>query len=274
MGDARRRKQQLQRGAPDPRDAGRLMDDFPLPPPRTSANPAAVAEQAREIRRLAGLLRHDGAGVRDAKNKLAALGEVITRMALPRLEEGIASFTEAMDEVPAVPIGCARGCDWCCRQPVEVAISEAVAAARILLADPGDPRRAKAAEVAAFDVERRADGAEVPIRPCPFLGPEDGACTIYEARPMACRSYLAPEPERCRLAFAALAEGHTAAEANSYIWPRYLGHAYLAAVCGIAKDAALQSDPVELSAAVAAILAEPGLIERWQAGERVFTPIR
>ncbi len=274
MGDAKRRKQQLQNGAPDPRDADRLMDDFPLPPPRTSADPGAVAEQAREIRRLAGLLRQDGAGVRAAPDKLAALGEVITRLALPRLEEGIASFTEAMDDIPAVPIGCAKGCDWCCRQPVEATIPEAIAAARILLALPADARRAKAAEVAAFDVERRAAGAEVPIRPCPFLGPDDGACTIYAARPMACRSYLAPEPERCRLAFAALAEGRIADEANSYIWPRYLGHAYLAAVCGIARDAALQSDPVELSAAVAAILADPGLVDRWQAGERVFTPIR
>lgn len=274
MGDARRRKQQLGRGAPDPRDADRLMDDFPLPPPRTSADPAAVAEQAREIRRLAGLLRQDAAGVRTARDKLAALGQVIGQMALPRLEEGIRSFTEAMDDIPAVPIGCAKGCDWCCRQPVEATIPEAIAAARILLADQGDPRRAKAAEVAAFDIERRAAGAEVPIRPCPFLGPEDGACTIYAARPMACRSYLAPEPDRCRDAFAALAEGRVSDQANSYIWPRYLGHAYLAAVCGVAKDAALQADPVELSAAVAAILADPGIIDRWQAGEKVFTPIR
>ncbi len=274
MGDAKRRKQQLQQGAPDPRDADRLMDDFPLPPPRTAADPAAVAEQAREIRRLAGLLRQDGAGVRTAGDKLSALGEVITRLALPRLEEGIASFTEAIDEVPAVPIGCAKGCDWCCRQPVEATIPEAIAAARLLLDRPDDERRAKAAAVAAFDIERRAAGAEVPIRPCPFLGPDDGACTIYQARPMACRSYLAPEPERCRLAFAALAEGRIASEANSYIWPRYLGHAYLAAVCGIARDAGLQSDPVELSATVAAIVAEPGLIDRWQAGERVFAPIR
>jgi hypothetical protein len=57
---------------------------------------------------------------------------------------------------------------------------------------------------------------------------------------------------------------------NSYIWPRFFGRALSAALQGLCRDAGVQADSVELSAAVAAIVADPGLVARWAAGEPVF----
>lgn len=76
-------------------------------------------------------------------------------------------------------IACRRGCDDCCRHlslfPVEGAMLAAAVA--------GLP----AAE--AEQVRRRARASR-PDGPCPLL--EDGACLLYEARPLICRTHGMP----------------------------------------------------------------------------------
>jgi hypothetical protein len=77
---------------------------------------------------------------------------------------------------------CARGCSYCCHSRVEVTAPDVFLLARFLRARPDAPRDARLAGASA--------GA------CPLLGPE-GDCTVYEARPLACRRAHSTDASIC-----------------------------------------------------------------------------
>lgn len=69
---------------------------------------------------------------------------------------------------------CRRGCDYCCRH---------------LAAEPQltEPEFARLAPLVTDAMRERAQRLAGPPYECPLL--EDGACGVYEARPIACRTY-------------------------------------------------------------------------------------
>ncbi|MBX3189624.1 MAG: YkgJ family cysteine cluster protein [Labilithrix sp.] len=80
---------------------------------------------------------------------------------------------------------CARGCDHCCRSlPRLPEITEAEWAR--LAAAVAQLGRSTSVEV--VERVRRAASDEAPLV-CPLLDRERGACLVYEARPIACRTY-------------------------------------------------------------------------------------
>ena len=118
------------------------------------------------------------------------------------------------------PLSCRRGCDVCCRsQPVPVAPMEAFALAELVEAMP-EPRRTEirarfADRVARLEAAGLAgiwrtglaesgDAGDADAErfhrlglACPFLE-ADGACGIYEHRPLVCRRYVVSSPaENC-----------------------------------------------------------------------------
>jgi Fe-S-cluster containining protein len=126
------------------------------------------------------------------------------------------------------PISCRAGCGACCRQPVPIARTEAFALREVVEHMP-EPRRSeirarfaeakrRLVEAGLYaklrDLSWAAPDDVEPLAltylqlgiPCPFLEtdgkpptrPEDGGCSIYEDRPIACREYLVTSPaERC-----------------------------------------------------------------------------
>jgi len=125
-------------------------------------------------------------------------------------------------------ISCRAGCGACCRQPVPIARTEAFALRDVVDRMP-EPRRSEIRTRFA-EVKRRLVEAGLHARlrdlswaapadveplalaylrlgiPCPFLETDgkpparlqDGGCSIYEDRPVACREYLVTSPaERC-----------------------------------------------------------------------------
>ena len=85
---------------------------------------------------------------------------------------------------------CRKGCSHCCHIPVAISDIEATFIGRHTGRTPASPSGAmKLQDVSELDEQGRGL-AMARLRPdqspCPFL--EDGACTIYEARPMACRT--------------------------------------------------------------------------------------
>jgi len=93
-------------------------------------------------------------------------------------------------------IRCGKGCSHCCRGPVEIRAHEAVLlveAARELGVEIDRARleRQSGSTVATWRQQPAAD------RACVFLG-ADGACTVYESRPGACRKLLVTsDPALC-----------------------------------------------------------------------------
>jgi Fe-S-cluster containining protein len=86
---------------------------------------------------------------------------------------------------------CRRGCDACCRALARVpeltrSEFELLSAALEALPEPERTGCLRRAEALAEHV--REHGDQGPLT-CPLLDTEAGACRVYPARPLACRSY-------------------------------------------------------------------------------------
>ncbi len=100
----------------------------------------------------------------------------------------------------AVKVDCARGCAWCCFQPVFVNTLELQNLIEFIKVRFTSEKAVQIAERAALknsrvSVMKRAEMLNYKSA-CPLL--EDGACIAYAARPMACRIYLSTSVESCR----------------------------------------------------------------------------
>lgn len=93
-------------------------------------------------------------------------------------------------------IQCGKGCSHCCREAVEIWPQEAVLLAGVvretgMTLDMARLERQSAYTVDTWRQQPMADKA------CAFLG-DDGACTVYESRPNACRKLLVvTDPALC-----------------------------------------------------------------------------
>lgn len=95
---------------------------------------------------------------------------------------------------------CAQACDWCCHQLIVMTNRNdgvaMLAAARAHRSAEAFARleadlRAQHAEISRLSYEE----AEVRQWTCPFL--EDQCCSIYDARPIACRSVFSSDSRCC-----------------------------------------------------------------------------
>lgn len=179
-----------------------------------------------------------------------------------------------MLEAPAS--ACKAGCGWCCHQQVGVSAPEAIRIAVHLRALPEADAKALTTRVA--DVAQRTAGMTTAQRAasklaCPFLG-ADGACTIYAVRPLRCRGLHSIDVEFCIACHDDIDSMRRKLEAGE-LKPVYLEtpeRIYDSALAGVlkalSKGAPKAVVSLELAAAIAALLAQPKLAERWLAGAR------
>ena len=115
------------------------------------------------------------------KLRLSALRRVVDR-------EVNSSALSALIE--GTPITCGgKGCNGCCRGDIKVSGDELEDLLLLMTDEVMDEVLSRADEIE--DLYRRERA------PCPLLG-DDGLCSIYESRPMACRVYqVISPPELC-----------------------------------------------------------------------------
>jgi hypothetical protein len=223
--------------------------------------------------RLAGLARKEGTAMvrresgREVWALVGAVSTALRNVIFTSTDDQLRDLMQLAPGRPALVVECQLGCAHCCYENVQVTIPEAILAAQAL-ADPDDPRRTavfKDVEVAAgLGIEDRF----AMVRPCPFL--VDNACSIYADRPVPCRTLLSPDAKRCEIGLQNALAGLGFGGVLSHTLPTLLGCAFHTALRGICKDLGLQYDIVVLVPAVAAILRDPGIAERWASGEKVF----
>ncbi len=105
----------------------------------------------------------------------------------------------ALAERQKIPVACHKGCQWCCHQAVYANsyelhfLSEKI---KVRFSPENVSKLQERTEIK-FAVSSKMSEEEVAKykSPCPLL--ENGACSIYEARPMACRIYLSTKLETC-----------------------------------------------------------------------------
>ena len=166
------------------------------------------------------------------------------------IEQATASFAA---EDPGV--ACRAGCNFCCHLRVMIFPHEAIALFRHL----GSRMPKEQAQVVRKRVLAREDNA------CAFL--VEGKCSAYEARPSACSGYHSLSKEKCEESY------HNGGNLPAGI-PVLKALTYVAAALdeGMARGlnaANLSATRVELNAAVAALIRNPALIQRWRSGREL-----
>jgi Fe-S-cluster containining protein len=106
-------------------------------------------------------------------------------------------------------IHCKRGCAGCCSLNVRCTLTEAVALAphltdRQIEAIHRHAEKLKQIDHDSSDLKSFLKASRDQVGPCPLLD-ADGACSVYEHRPLACRALLSTmDPHYCTLDFSTL----------------------------------------------------------------------
>jgi hypothetical protein len=174
-----------------------------------------------------------------------------------------ASFEQALAGVE-----CRKGCSFCCRLKVTGTVLEVVRIAAAIGAGRFPDRRSvvlsAADKVAGLDDTQRLAGQV----PCPLL--IEGACSVYEIRPITCRALLSRSVSLCERQFDVSVGTDDNVPVPSPVTPRLLSACLINGQIAALRDLGLPSRPVDLITGLAALERDPNLFVRWLSGEDVF----
>ena len=164
-------------------------------------------------------------------------------------------------------IACKKGCAYCCSSYVVVTAPEVFRIAELVRA--GKASGASAADVRVRAVALRDLGPRERVGAklaCPLLVGTD--CSVYSSRPLTCRQATSLSVAACIEEY----ENTGDPDGRIQISSAHLAHSGNASVALLVAmvAAGLSTQPLELSAALAAVLDDADAEERWLAGEAVF----
>lgn len=174
----------------------------------------------------------------------------------------------------ATPPACTRGCSYCCSVRVSVTVPElmlALAFAREKL--PTEELR-RVRERARENASRTHGTTPLgyPLVDCAFLS-EDGACRVYEARPLACRREHSLDAGDCKSGYENYEPGKDfpiSHDVRAMLLADMTWDSYVNALRAVGVDAT----QYELQEALHIALSDPKAIATWLDGERTFEPAR
>jgi Fe-S-cluster containining protein len=183
------------------------------------------------------------------------------------LAEGLLHSLRSLNP-PEKPAACRSGCAHCCRFQVTVTPPEALALADHLRANTPALAVAELAQRCA-NLARAEHGLDAAgrvrlKRACVFL--QDECCSVYEARPLACRGANATDDAQCARAL----EGE---DINLSIYV-HQANVMKAAARGLNSAADPATGQLALTTAMAIALDDETTATRWLAGEPVFAEAR
>lgn len=158
------------------------------------------------------------------------------------------------------PAACGRGCHYCCRTVVTATAPEILRLARAVKARPDLVARIRTTAAQAIPSNARHSARP----PCPILEAE--VCSLYEVRPLVCRSLLSHSLDACIRIFT-----QDAAEAVPYVRPSMeIRDTVILMLQAALLLAGLPYQQYELIQGLAAALGHDDAEARWLAGEPVF----
>jgi Fe-S-cluster containining protein len=207
--------------------------------------------------------RKDARGARTADTASVRASTVRMYGRLAELQAGVIARK-------GIAVACARGCSYCCHLRVEIRPHEAFVLARHMQEKFDAARRERALARIDANLERIAPLApEQHVRagiPCALL--EDGACSVYEARPAACRKYYSVSVKTCSDAFADTSAPLTGELEDEDV--RLAGNAVALGYAKGLEDAGYDIELRELHYALRKALTEPKAESRYRRGKRPF----
>ena len=184
----------------------------------------------------------------------------------PLMEFVYSSLMAGAEFIAHVPIDCAKGCSFCCRMWVDATPPEAIytvkkmpAEQRQLAMDAVERVCSQTSGVSFFDRLGKVNP------PCSLLDGE-GACSVYESRPIACRTLVSSNVADCKATFL---EGSEAGFPSPKVWLT-LRDSYNTAFEGALIHSGLAYQAHDLNDSLRIALTTPDAEVRWLSGADDF----
>jgi Fe-S-cluster containining protein len=175
------------------------------------------------------------------------------------------NFAAGSKRFANIEVACGKGCSHCCNMWVDASPAEILYLAKTI---PGRQRIDAVKAVSDAMVMTRAMSFEARgrlIKPCPIL--RDGSCSIYSARPLACRAAASVDASVCQRAYIELTD-----EQIPLPMPYMLiGSGYRLALAGAIKRAGLWHRAIELNSGLEVALSNDEAERTWLAGANPFS---
>ena len=173
-----------------------------------------------------------------------------------------------------VKLACGKGCSYCCHYRVMVTATEAFVIADTVQSRFDSDRRGNVIEKLkanrASTAGMTAKEHEATNIACAFLG-DDGACTIYDVRPIACRKHHSADVTPCKITF----DDPAASMGSPQSLPRrQIADGAISGSLLAARDAGVDTSFYEMTAAVLEALENKSAAKRWRAGKIAFPGVR
>jgi Fe-S-cluster containining protein len=134
----------------------------------------------------------------------ASSDAAVVRSETVRMYGRLATLQRDVIAQRSVDVACERGCHYCCHLRVEIRPHEAFVLAEHIAGRFSNADRAATITRIEANLQRIAPlSAAAHVRagiPCALLD-EQGTCSVYDARPAACRKYYSVSVSTCRNAF-------------------------------------------------------------------------
>ena len=186
----------------------------------------------------------------------------------------IVRFYKAFDKVTdglKNPISCKPGCSYCCHYHVMVSATEVFAIAEAVERLPTSTRAVVKKRVQDVSVQTKGMPRDAYIHTnieCAML--QDGKCSVYAARPVACRGHHSADVAACKETFD---DVHSAAMAPKDYQREVVFRAFDNVQLASNHSAGVDTSKYELHAALLAALTNPASFKRWKSGKAAFPEV-
>ncbi len=212
----------------------------------------------RDGRQLTALIRVLHEQVRDA---------IAAKSVSPLMNFLYANHNKTLKGIAHIRLACQRGCSHCCHCWVSVTAPEVLHVVNSLPPDRLPHVREKVWTANLHTEGKSPEARESITWPCALL--EDHACSVYQTRPVMCRSAVSTDAQIC--ARSCLQNSGE----NIPVPPVYfaLSDGYTVALACALKKAGLQHRAFEYNAALKAAMATPQSEAAWLSGNPVFAGV-
>ncbi len=205
----------------------------------------------------------------DARDTLARDADAV-RAQVVRMYSRLAREQEAVIVSAKLTLACERGCNYCCHQRVEMRPYEVFILAEYIRTRMTAEQQVEVRSRLVANHTRIAPLAPLQHTqagiPCALL--VDGACSVYEARPAACRKYYSLSVDTCRSAFEHPTEPLDGPLEDDDL--RLAGNAVALGFARGVEESGRDANRYELHAALIEALDNPKAAKRYRDGKKAF----
>ena len=230
-----------------------------------SNSPSPTPDQSAIARGLDVTLNHPGEVVRLMRvlHDLARRS-IDEKSVAPLMDFTYANMNLALKRVAHIQIACRAGCAHCCHGFVAASAPEVLHVAKGFAPEQLPQVRAAVAAIHAVTGGKTTAERERMVTPCALL--KDNLCSVYESRPISCRTGVSIRADICERAHIQIS-GEAIPKPVAYVTMR---RAYYIAFAGALKRAGLNYRAYEYNAGLNHALTEPGAEADWLAGRDIF----